>query len=267
MREPFGDVLVGAMVNVTGRLLEVLPRLTALGLFVGLGALGAWAVAGMAQALLRAANFDRAAIRWGVWRTLQAGGIRRSPSDLVGGVLGAATFTLAALLALDAVETPGAGSITGAILGFLPRGVAGMLLVVLGVLAGRVCEFGVRLVWGRLAWKNPDRAGKGTRWAVGAVAWGFALTVMGVPLLAVLVAAAFPLAGICLRATFGIAQVAHALTRRAASRWLRSFSAPWEVREERASACSEAPAAPAADAPEPAGAGLKALARFRSSLD
>ncbi len=224
MREPFADVLVGAMVNVTGRLLDVLPRLAALGLFVGFGALGAWAVSGMAQALLRAGNFDRVALRWGLWRALQAGGIRRSPSDVVGGLLGAATFALAALLALDAVETPGTGSITSAILGFLPRGLAGMLLAVLGGFAGRICEFGVRLVWARLAWKNPDLAGRGTRWAAWAVALGFALAVLGVPPVAMLAAAALPFAGMGLGATLGLAQVARVVARRAASRWVRSLS-------------------------------------------
>src|SRR3989304_2225103 len=55
--EPFSDVLVGSLANMTGRLLEVVPRLLAFGVFVGLGALGAWAVAGLAQTLLRAAGF------------------------------------------------------------------------------------------------------------------------------------------------------------------------------------------------------------------
>ena len=106
MRAPLADALVRALVNVKGRLLEVLPRLSALGLFVGPGAVAAWAVAGLAQAALRAADPDRAAIRWGLWRNLLAGGIRRSPAGVLAGALGAVTSALAALLALDAVGTP-----------------------------------------------------------------------------------------------------------------------------------------------------------------
>src|SRR5574341_177051 len=113
MREPFSDVLVGSLANMTGRLLEMVPRLAAFGVFVGLGALWAWTMTGIIQALLRAAQFDRAAIRWGLWRLLQMGGIRRAPSAVLAGVVGAAIFGLAALLALDAVEAPGAGSVTG----------------------------------------------------------------------------------------------------------------------------------------------------------
>jgi hypothetical protein len=165
MREPFADVLVGALVNMTGRVMEVVPRLCALGLLVGLGAAGAWAVAGLAQAALRAARFDRAAVRWGLWRVLQAGGVRRYPAEAAGRLLGAGIFVLVALLALDAVEMPGAGPLAAASLSFLPRAVGGILVGVLGVLVGRACEFGVRLAWARGGWRSADLAATAARWA------------------------------------------------------------------------------------------------------
>ena len=225
MREPFADVLVGALVNITSRVLEVAPKLTTFGLLVGCGALGAWALAGLAQAVLRAADFDRAAIRWGLWRLLQAGGIQRSPSAAVGGALGAAFFALAALLALDGVEVPGAGSVTSMLLKFLPQGLGGILVMVLGVLAGRVGEFGVRLIWARRGWTHGELAARGARWGVRTLAAGIALVAVGVPLVALFLAAAVPLAGVSLGAALGIAQVARSVAHDAATRWLRSLPA------------------------------------------
>src|SRR5574341_618632 len=159
MREPFSDVLVGSLANMTGRLLEMVPRLAAFGVFVGLGALWAWTMTGIIQALLRAAQFDRAAIRWGLWRLLQMGGIRRAPSAVLAGGLGAC------------------------------------LLIVLGVLAGRLAEFAARLIWARRAWKNPDLAGVAARWGGRAAGAGFALALLGAPPMALWVAVAVPATG------------------------------------------------------------------------
>ncbi len=231
MREPFADVLVGALVNITSRVLEVAPKLTTFGLLVGCGALGAWALTGLAQAALRAADFDRAAIRWGLWRLLQAGGIQRSPSAVVGGTFGAAFFAGAALLALDGVEVPGAGSVTSMLLGFLPRGLGSILVMVLGVLAGRVGEVGVRLIWARRGWTHGELAARGARWGVRAVAAGIALVAMGVPLVAIFVAASVPLAGVLLGATLGIAQVARSVAHQVAARWVHTLSPTPHVRQ------------------------------------
>lgn len=267
MREPFSDVLVGSLANMTGRLLEVVPRLAAFGVFVGLGALWAWALAGIVQALLRAAQFDRAAIRWGLWRLLQMGGIRRSPSAVLAGVVGAAIFGLAALLALDAVEAPGAGSVTGIVLGFLPRGLGACLLIILGVLAGRLGEFAARLIWARRAWKNPDLAGVAARWGVRAAGAGFALALVGAPPMALLVAVAVPGSGVLLGFTLGIAQAARAVAHRAAIRWVRSLAPGAAASQATIDEHPEGEPVAAANGPEPLGGRLQAFAHFRASKD
>lgn len=255
MRESFDDILVGALVNVTARLADVAPKLSALGLFVGLGAMAAWAVAGVAHAALRAAGFDRAADRSGLRRVIQAGGIRRSPAEALAGALGAAIFALAALLALDAVEVPGATSVTGMILGFLPLVLGGALLIILGFLGSRLAAFGARVAWARCGSSRADLAGQVAAWIVGAVACGLALALVGVPPLALLIALAIPLGVIFLGATLGIAQVARDLAQRAAARWVRAPSPPAQV-------TSPQPAHPEI----PAAAGAPPRTRFTSDV-
>ena len=267
MREPFSDVLVGSLANMTGRLLEVVPRLLAFGVFVGLGALGAWAVAGLAQTLLRAADFDRASIRWGLWRLLQIGGIRRRPSAVLAGVLGGATFGMAALLALDAVEAPGAGSATGVILGFLPRGLGGCLLIALGVLAGRMGEIAARLLWAGQGWKNPDLAGVAARWGGRAAGAGLALALVGVPPMALLAAVAVPGGAVLLGFTFGIARAAHAVAHRAATRWAHSLAPSAAAPGPAGADEARQPAAPAANGPEPVGGRVEFFAHLHQSAD
>jgi hypothetical protein len=267
MRESFADVLVGALANMTGRLLDVVPRLCALGLLMGLGGAGAWAVAGLAQAALRAARFDRAAVRWGLWRLLQTGGVRRYPSETAGGVLGVGIFALIALLALDAVEMPGAGPLAAATLAFLPRAIGGILVGVLGIFVGRACEFGVRLAWARGGRRSTELAAAVARWAVRAGAVGCALAALGIPPLFLLLAAAVPLAAAALGAALGLAQAVHAPARRAASRWLDSFAPPGEGIPVRAPAPAGRPVPEAADVPDPIAAGVEAFARFTPSRD
>jgi hypothetical protein len=267
MREPFSDVLVGALVNMTGRLLDVVPRLSALGLLVGLGAAGAWAVAGLTEAALRAVRFDQAAVRWGLWRLLQAGGVRRYPAEAAGETLGVVTFVFAALLALDAVEMPGVGPLAAAILAFLPRGVGGILVGVLGVLLGRVCEFGVRLAWARGGWRAADLAATVARWGARAGAAGCALAAMGVPPIALLIAPAVPLGVICLGASLGLAQGAHAVAWRAANRWLRTLSPPGEPVSSPGPAQLEGADPAAGDLREPAGVRPEAFPPFNPARD
>ncbi len=267
MREPFDDVLVGALVNMTGRLMDVVPRLSALGLLVGLGAAGAWAVAGLAQAALRAARFDRAAVRWGLWRLLQAGGVRRYPAEAAGGVLGAGIFAVVALLALDAVEMPGAGPLAAAALAFLPRAMGGILVGVLGIFLARACEFGVRLAWARGGWPSADLAAGAARWAARGGAAGCALAAMGVPPVVLLLVAAAPLAAAALGAALGLAQAVHPPARRAASRWLEKVAPPGQRIPMRAPAQAGRAVAEAGEVPDPVPAGVETLARFTPSRD
>lgn len=267
MRETFSDVLVGTIVNMTGRLMDVVPKLAAMGLLVGLGALGAWAVTGIARAALRAAGFDRAAVRWGLWALLLRGGVRRRPSEVLAGALGGATFAFAGLVVLDAVEFPGAGSVTSVILGLLPRALGAAVVTILGFLGGRLGAFGVRLIWARWGWDHADLASGTAAWTVRVVAAGFALAVLGVPPIVILIAPAVPVGLTLLGATLGAAQVARTLGQRAARRWLQSLLLSGRAASPRMPDRAEEPEPAVAGLPRSEGIGVKGFPRFRPSED
>ncbi len=116
------------------------PRLVAAILLLLLGWLVARLLGAITRRLLRRIGLDTASTRLRVRETLDQAAIRSDPSALVGRLV----FWLVLLgFLLSAVEALGLSAVTasiGRLLGYLPNLVAALVLVLLGVLAGRLAR-------------------------------------------------------------------------------------------------------------------------------
>ena len=84
MHDSWSDILVRSFREVALRLAGYAPRVLAVLTLVLAGWIVAAVVRGLAIRILRSADFDGRAQRWGLPVTLARTGIRRTPSELAG---------------------------------------------------------------------------------------------------------------------------------------------------------------------------------------
>jgi len=110
----------------------LLPVLLAVTIVLVAGLLAAWVVEALIRWILGSAGFDRIGQRPRVADTLRRAGLRHRPSELVGQLLRWLIVILTLLGALSILSAEATDVVIGAMVTYLPRLVAGLLLLVVG---------------------------------------------------------------------------------------------------------------------------------------
>jgi hypothetical protein len=141
---------------------SLLPVLLAIAVVLVGGLLLAWLVEALLRWVLRTAGFDRIAQRPRVSDSLRRAGFRQPPSVLVGQLLRWLIVILTLLGALSILSAEATDVVLAAMVTYLPRLVAGLLLLVAGY---AVSAFAGRSV---LIWSVNAQV-QGARWLAGGV--------------------------------------------------------------------------------------------------
>ncbi len=136
--EAWRQVWIGSLGELANRVAGFLPSLVGALLILAIGWLISKAVELVASRALHRFGLDRASERLRLAETLARGGIQGRPSWIVGRLL---FWVLMLTFVLSAVETLGLTAATETIdrlIGFLPNVIAAGLIVILGLLVGRL---------------------------------------------------------------------------------------------------------------------------------
>lgn len=141
---------------------SLLPVLLAIAIVLVAGLLVAWLADALLRWVLRVAGFDRIAHRPRVSDSLRRAGLRQQPSVLVGQLVRWVIVILTLLGALSILSAEATDVVLAAMVTYLPRLVAGLLLLVAG--------YAVSIFAGRsvLIWSVNARV-QGARWLAGGV--------------------------------------------------------------------------------------------------
>lgn len=157
---------VGSMWDPLVRFLQrgesLLPVLLAIGVVLVVGLLVAWLVEALLRWVLRIAGFDRLVGRPRVSDAMRRAGLRQPASVLVGQFFRWLIVVLTLLGALSILSAEATDVVLGAMVTYLPRLVAGLLLLVAGY---AVSAFAGRSV---LIWSVNAQV-QGARWLAGGV--------------------------------------------------------------------------------------------------
>lgn len=159
-------VMLASMWDPLTRFLErgqgLLPVLLAIAVVLVVGLLVAWLLEAVVSWLLRSIGFDRIAQRPKVTDSLRRAGLRQRPSVLLGQLTRWLVVVLTLLGALSILSAEATDVVMGAMVTYMPRLVAGLLLLVVGY---AVSAFTGRSV---LIWAVNARV-QGARWLAGGV--------------------------------------------------------------------------------------------------
>lgn len=141
---------------------SLLPVLFAIGVVLIVGLVAAWLVEALVRWVLRRAGFDRITQRPRAFDSLRRAGLRHDPSVLVGQLFRWFIVVATLLGALSILSAEATDVVIGAMATYLPRLVAGLLLLVVGY---AVSAFAGRSV---LIWSVNAQI-QGARWLSGGV--------------------------------------------------------------------------------------------------
>ncbi|OGF03892.1 MAG: hypothetical protein A2W00_03170 [Candidatus Eisenbacteria bacterium RBG_16_71_46] len=158
--------LVASVWDPLTRFLErgvgLLPVLLAVLIVLVVGLILAWVIDAMMRAMLRRIGFDRVAQRPQVADTMRRAGLWQSPSALVGQVTRWLIVVFTLIGALSILSAEATDAVIGAMVNYLPRLAAALLIFVVGY---AVSTFFARSV---LLWAVNARL-RGARWLAGGV--------------------------------------------------------------------------------------------------
>jgi Mechanosensitive ion channel, conserved TM helix len=159
-------VTMGSLWDPLTRFLQrsegLLPVLLAIAIVLVVGLLVAWLADALLRWILRAAGFDRIALRPRVSDSLRRAGLRQQPSVLVGQLFRWLIVILTLLGALSILSSEATDVVLAAMVTYLPRLVAGLLLLVVGYAVSAFAGRGV-LIW------SVNAQIQGARWLAGGV--------------------------------------------------------------------------------------------------
>jgi hypothetical protein len=180
MQDSWADILIKSFREVASRLAGFAPRVLAVLTLV----LAGWIVAAAARRLviriLRAADIDGRAARWGVTATLARTGIRRLPTELVGQLVFWLIFLIGMLMAIEALEVPAAVGLAPVVIRFLPNLLVAIFVMVVGwLVANFLAQALLIFIVNAQLTGGPALAGV-VRWLVILFAASAALTQLGI---------------------------------------------------------------------------------------
>ncbi|MDE1920972.1 MAG: hypothetical protein KGJ09_02725 [Candidatus Omnitrophica bacterium] len=152
-----------------------------------LGVLAALVVGGLVAretgklvgAVLKHIHVDRISHEIGLTHTLEAGGIKRSVSDLIGTVISWGVMITALVIALTYAGVTIIGPITGPVMAYVPSVLTGVVTLMVGMFLAHIVAVFVRLIAANTSMPRPDLLASFTRWAVVLMAVGVFVNKIG----------------------------------------------------------------------------------------
>lgn len=138
----------------------LLPVIVAVVVVLIAGLLAAWALAGFTRWFLRSLRFDKIESRRSVSDTMRRAGLWRHPSEIVAEVVRWVVVVITLAGALSILNTEATDAVIAAMVNYLPRLAAGLLLFVLGYAASTFIARSV-LLWA------VNAQVRGARWLAG----------------------------------------------------------------------------------------------------
>ncbi len=221
MQDSWADILIKSFRGVVERLAGFAPSLLAALTLVLAGWIVAVVVRRLATRILRAADVDGRATRWGITASLGRTGIRRPPSELVGEAVFWVIFLIGLLMAIEALEVPAAVGLAPAIIRFLPNLLIAILVMVIGWLLANFLAQALLI-----SIVNAQRSGgpvlaAALRWLVLLFAASVALTQLGIAREMILLVFGIAFGGTTLALALAFGLGGRDLARNALESWLR----------------------------------------------
>ena len=110
--------------------------------------------------LLRLVQFDRLAERSGISRALELGGIRQSFAEIVGLLIFWFLFLMVLVATLDVLGLPGVTQTVDRVLGYIPKVVASMVILILGLYGASFLETIVRTTCANAGLRQAEALGR-----------------------------------------------------------------------------------------------------------
>jgi len=221
MRDSWADILIKSFQDVAARLAAYAPRVLAVFTLVLVG----WIVAAIARKLairiLRGADVDGRAARWGLIATLGRTGVRRPPSELVGQLVFWVIVLVGMLMAIEALDVPAAAGLAPLVIRFLPNLLIAIFVMVIGwLLANFLAQALLIFIVNAQLTGGPGLA-SAVRWLVILFAAAVALTQIGIAREMILLVFGIVFGGATLALALAFGLGGRHLARRALDGWLR----------------------------------------------
>lgn len=136
MKDLWKTAFMDPLKEFLGQVVEFLPHLLAMTVILGLGILAAWGVKFLIFRLLTAARFDQFCGRSGLSQALTRGGVRETPSHLVGRIAYWAIVLVFLMLGLEALNLKPVDQFVERVFSFLPHLLVAAVVLIVGFLLG-----------------------------------------------------------------------------------------------------------------------------------
>jgi hypothetical protein len=221
MHDSWADILLRSFREVALRLASYAPRVLAVLTLVLAGWIVAAVLRTLALRILRGADFDGRAQRWGITAPLTRTGIRRTPSEIVGQLVFWLIFLVALLMAIEALEVPAAAGLAPVVIRFLPNLLIAIFVMVIGwLLANFLSQALLIFIVNAQLTGGPALAGA-LRWLVILFAGSVALTQLGIAREMILLVFGILFGGTTLALALAFGLGGRHVARRTLEAWLR----------------------------------------------
>lgn len=221
MQDSWADILIKSFREVASRLAGFAPRVLAVLTLVLAGWIAAAGARRLVIRILRAADVDGRAARWGITATLARTGIRRLPTELIGQLVFWLIFLIGMLMAIEALEVPAAVGLAPVVIRFLPNLLVAIFVMVIGwLLANFLAQALLIFIVNAQLTGGPALAGA-VRWLVILFAASAALTQLGIAREMILLVVGIVFGGTTLALALAFGLGGRHLARNALEGWLQ----------------------------------------------
>lgn len=221
MQDSWADILIKSFREVASRLAGFAPRVLAVLTLVLAGWIAAAGARRLVIRILRAADIDGRAARWGITATLARTGIRRLPTELIGQLVFWLIFLIGMLMAIEALEVPAAVGLAPVVIRFLPNLLVAIFVMVIGwLLANFLAQALLIFIVNAQLTGGPALAGA-VRWLVILFAASAALTQLGIAREMILLVVGIVFGGTTLALALAFGLGGRHLARNALEGWLQ----------------------------------------------
>ncbi len=176
----FDKVVLEPLGNFFQRLADFLPNLLSSMIILGLGFLAAWVLRQAIQKLMGVLNTDRVCERVGLSRALEKGGIKETPSGIVGRVFYWLVIVVFTIMALYTLRIPAIANLLEKFFLYLPNLFVAVVLVIVGYLISNFVERAVLITSVNAGMKFSGLMGKGAKVGVLMLVVTMALEQLGI---------------------------------------------------------------------------------------
>jgi hypothetical protein len=220
MQDQWADIIIKSFREVAYRLAAFTPRLLAVLTLVVAG----WVLAAVARRLairiLRAADVDGRAARWGVTATLGHTGLRRLPSEVGGQLVFWLIFLIGLLMAIEALEVPAAVGLAPVVMRFLPNLLIALFVMVIGWLLANFLAQALLIFIVNAGLRGGPLLAAALRWLILVFAGSVALTQIGIAREMILLVFGIVFGGVTLALALAFGFGGRHLARHALEGWL-----------------------------------------------